>query len=55
MIDHIGITASDYERSKAFYLHALAPATQKSGLGASPKPATGWCPVSSFGISMSSV
>lgn len=25
MIDHLGITVSDYERSKAFYLAALAP------------------------------
>jgi hypothetical protein len=25
MIDHIGFPVSDYERSKAFYLKALAP------------------------------
>lgn len=25
MIDHIALTVSDYERSKAFYLEALAP------------------------------
>jgi len=25
MIDHIGLTVSNYERSKAFYLSALAP------------------------------
>lgn len=25
MIDHVGISVSDYERSKAFYLAALAP------------------------------
>jgi catechol 2,3-dioxygenase-like lactoylglutathione lyase family enzyme len=25
MIDHIGLSVSDYERSKAFYLAALAP------------------------------
>jgi hypothetical protein len=25
MLDHVGIEVSDYERSKAFYLAALAP------------------------------
>ena len=25
MIDHVGFPVSDYERSKAFYLKALAP------------------------------
>lgn len=25
MIDHIGFPVSDYARSKAFYVHALAP------------------------------
>jgi catechol 2,3-dioxygenase-like lactoylglutathione lyase family enzyme len=25
MIDHIGLSVTDYERSKAFYLAALAP------------------------------
>lgn len=25
MLDHLGFTVSDFERSKAFYIHALAP------------------------------
>src|SRR4029453_14680124 len=53
MIDHVGFPVSDYERSKAFYLKALAPLdytlvmevtqeqhghTPAAGLGANGKP-----------------
>src|SRR5215813_11359826 len=52
MIDHIGFPVSDYQRSKAFYLQALAPlaytlvmevtqengADQAAGFGAGGKP-----------------
>src|SRR5215208_2884058 len=32
MIDHVGINVSDYERSKAFYVEALAPLGYKLGI-----------------------
>jgi catechol 2,3-dioxygenase-like lactoylglutathione lyase family enzyme len=49
MIDHIGLTISDYERSKAFYAAALAPLAYElvmevtevgpwAGFGANGKP-----------------
>lgn len=46
MLDHLGVTVSDYERSKAFYLAALAPLGYAllaehgkfCGLGADRKP-----------------
>ena len=53
MIDHIGLTVSDFEKSKAFYARALAPIgyelilelpaavtgdTEVAGFGAPPKP-----------------
>ena len=47
MIDHLGINVSDYERSRAFYSHALAPLgytllmepiPQTAGFGREGKP-----------------
>jgi catechol 2,3-dioxygenase-like lactoylglutathione lyase family enzyme len=53
MIDHTGLTVSDFRKSKAFYLHALAPIgyelimelpaavtghSDVAGFGAPPKP-----------------
>ena len=47
MLDHVGFAVSDYERSKAFYEHALAPlgltlimepAGQAAGFGTAGKP-----------------
>lgn len=46
IIDHLGISVSDYERSKAFYLKALAPldiglvmeVQGNAGFGANGKP-----------------
>ena len=32
MIDHVGINVSDYERSKAFYVEALAPLGYELGI-----------------------
>src|SRR3954451_10101851 len=32
MIDHVGINVSDYERSKAFYVEALAPVGYELGI-----------------------
>lgn len=48
MIDHIGITASDYDKSKAFYLQALAPLAYTL-LMEIPKELTGHQPVAGFG------
>jgi len=47
MLDHVGFAVSDYERSKAFYEHALAPlgltlivepAGQAAGFGTAGSP-----------------
>jgi catechol 2,3-dioxygenase-like lactoylglutathione lyase family enzyme len=47
MLDHVGFAVSDYDRSKAFYEHALAPlgltlimepAGQAAGFGTAGKP-----------------
>jgi len=48
MIDHIGITASNYEKSKAFYAKALAPLGYTL-LMEVPKEITGHEPVAGFG------
>jgi catechol 2,3-dioxygenase-like lactoylglutathione lyase family enzyme len=39
MLDHIGFSVSDYDRSKAFYQQALAPL----GLGLEMEPIAGVC------------
>jgi|SRR5215218_5181568 len=39
MIDHVGINVSDYERSKAFYVEALAPLGYGSASSARAAPA----------------
>lgn len=48
MIDHLGITASNYDKSKAFYLQALAPLGYTL-LMEIPKELTGDQPVAGFG------
>ncbi len=48
MIDHIGIAASDYEKSKAFYAQALAPIGYAL-LAEIPAALTGSYPVAGFG------
>ena len=48
MIDHLGITASNYAKSKAFYVQALAPLGYTL-LMEIPKELTGDQPVAGFG------
>jgi catechol 2,3-dioxygenase-like lactoylglutathione lyase family enzyme len=48
MIDHTGVTVSDFEKSKAFYSHALA-AIGYSLLVEIPASATGHSDVAGFG------
>jgi len=38
MIDHVGINVSDYERSKAFYVEALAPLGYELGISRRAAP-----------------
>ncbi len=49
MIDHIGLSVSDYEKSKAFYSRALAPLGY-TFLFEAPKERSGDIDVGGFGI-----
>ena len=47
MIDHVGVLVSDFEKSKAFYVHALAP-TGHSKLVEPPGTVGGDAPTAGF-------
>ena len=49
MIDHIGFPVSDYERSKAFYLKALAPLDYSIVMEMMQPRAPGEAPAAGFG------
>ena len=49
MIDHIGFPVSDYERSKAFYLKALAPLDYSIVMEMMQERSPGEAPAAGFG------